>query len=137
MENVVAILVESSDPLLRGIWTCNSKPPQVYMCACGTWTERPLVEYGCGATSQCKIARVAIPVWWEGAVHPVGWDLIRRVFWVNGSGGGPGVFKDAEAFLPTLEQVIEVAVHLVPRHVTWIFYLAKDHSGRLLEATNA
>jgi hypothetical protein len=78
----------------------------------------------------------ALPLWWDGALVPEGWDRARRA-WFN----SVAVSHDAEAvyemFDPTLELMLPLADSLVGTGLaSRVARLTRDAEGRLVEVSD-
>ena len=139
MSKIFAVLVVPAEadsggllwnpPRLRGTnagqWHFEGRPP---------WVETP------------DSRQRALPLWWDGALVPEGWDRARRVaarhqLYTHAHGGDRGEFVDLAIALtdPDRDEVIEVADALVrARLASRVVRLTRIDriDGRLAEVTS-
>lgn len=110
MSDIVAVLVVPADGdpggLLRGADgsdrdRCGARPPSV-----GLYADR---WYGWPGPDGWKVRCDGLPLWWDGAVVPDGWDRARRASFEAGRASVGAV----QLFDPRLSDVLHIASGLV------------------------
>lgn len=137
MSEVVAVLVvtkRGGHLNLLAPGPCGARPPRVvsgHVCAYESHREWQTDEDGPRDCYMCRHPLEALPLWWDGALVPEGWDRAARC--VSWNDSGCHVFEIGEARLAC---VLDGARALV-RHgkASRVVLLTRDADGRLVEVS--
>jgi hypothetical protein len=140
---IVAVLVvpAAGDPGgLLAAGPCGGVPPRVlsgHTCAYGSHQEWQTPDDLDGRDCyMCRHPLFALPLWWDGALVPEGWDRARRVYLTACRGNPRAVhYGTAEVRDPDLYELVGVADELVHADLASRVVRLARVDGRLVEVT--
>jgi hypothetical protein len=147
--DIVAVLVvpAEGDPCgLLAYGPCGSKPPKAHPTRRGWEEASPLLAVPIVGTSEMASAMdgAALPLWWDEALVPEGWDRARRVayrtqLYTEAHGGERGEFVDLALhdgrWAPDIVHIVEVAEAMVRAGLASRVVRLARVDGRLVEVS--
>jgi hypothetical protein len=138
VDQVVAVLVipAGGDPGgLLAAGRCGGTPACVYECCPPRGPAEPLT-WTVGWWNVAGTHSVnALPLWWDGALVPEGWDRARRVFYAHGPAHDVESIKRGPGTNPPLSFVEEVAPWFVECGLASRVVRLARVDGRLVEVS--
>jgi hypothetical protein len=142
MSEIVAVCVVPADGDPGGLLAagrCGSGEPNptvpVLAPACCWLTAGPYPVWRAGNPAPWAWVVRALPLWWDGALVPEGWDRARRVFYAHGPAHDVESIKRGPGTNPPLSFVEEVAPWFVECGLASRVVRLARVDGRLVEVS--
>lgn len=130
MGDPVAVLVVPAEGDPGGLLApgrCGAYAPSVFRCSCGRWDHAGCASFATGTPTR------ALPLWWDDALVPEGWDRARRVIEAQGWSARSTMPQWTWQMTPGLAGVLVLAEDMVARGLASRAVLLGRVDGRLVE----